>query len=76
MKVIMDDDFVRDDVKTNMHVFGVWHGGVEVENGKVDAQKLCPRGTDGGIKEEFGRGEIGHRCAFCCLDSQFNRHQW
>ncbi len=48
-KVVMVDDFVRDDVKTEMHVLGVWHGGVEIEIGKVDAQKLGPRGTDGGI---------------------------
>ncbi len=34
-----------------MHVFGVWHWGVEVEIGKVDAQKLAPMGTDGGIDE-------------------------
>jgi hypothetical protein len=60
----MDDDFVRDDVEMEMHVFGIRHGGVEVEIGKVDAQKLCPQGTDGGINEEFGRGEISHWCAF------------
>ncbi len=47
----MDNDFVGDDVETEMHVFGVWHGGVEVEIGKVDAQKLYPRGTGGGIDE-------------------------
>ncbi len=50
-KVVMDDDFVRDDVEMETHVLGVWHGGVEVEIGKVDAQKLGPRGTDGGIYE-------------------------
>ncbi len=50
-KVVMVDDFVRDDVKTEMHVFRVWHGGVEVGLGKVNAQKLGPRGTDGGIDE-------------------------
>ncbi len=42
-KVVMDDDFVEDDVKIETHVFRVQHGGVEVEFGKVDAQKLCPR---------------------------------
>ncbi len=46
-KVVMDDDFVGDDVEMEMHVFGVQHGGVEVEIGEVDAQKLGPRGTDG-----------------------------
>ncbi len=25
-KVVVDDDFNRDDVETEMHVFGVWHG--------------------------------------------------
>ena len=50
-KVVMDDDFVRDDVKTESHVLGVWHGGVEVAIGKVHTQKLGPRGTDGGIDE-------------------------
>ena len=43
----MDDDFVGDDVEMEMHVFGVQHGGVEVEIGEVNAQKLGPRGTDG-----------------------------
>ena len=62
-KVVMDDDFVGDDVEMEMHVLGVAHGSVEVEIGKVDAQKLGPRGTDGGIDELFGRGEIGHWCA-------------
>ncbi len=62
-KVVMDNDFVGDDVKMEMHVFRVRHGGVEVEIGKVDAQKLCPRGLDGGIDEDFGHGEIGHWCA-------------
>ncbi len=55
----MDNDFVGDDVKTETHVFGVRHGDVEVKIGKADAQKLGPRGTDGGVDEEFGRGEIG-----------------
>jgi hypothetical protein len=36
-KVVMDDDFVGDDVETEMHILRVWHGGVAVENGKVDA---------------------------------------
>ncbi len=39
-KIVVDDDFVGDDVETETHVFGVWLGGVEVEIGKVDAQKL------------------------------------
>jgi hypothetical protein len=62
-KVVMDNNFVRDDVNTETHVFRVWHRGVEVEIGEVDAQKLGPRGTDGGVDEEFGRGEISGWCA-------------
>jgi hypothetical protein len=50
-KVVMDNDFVGDDVKMETHVFMVWHGGVEVEIGEVNAQNLGPRGTDGGIDE-------------------------
>ncbi len=50
-KVVMDDDFVGDDVETEMHELRVWHGGVEVEIGKADAQKIGPRGTDCGIDE-------------------------
>ena len=50
-KVVMDNDFVGDDVEMEMHVSGVWHGGVEVAIGKVHTQKLGPRGTDGGIDE-------------------------
>jgi hypothetical protein len=58
-KVVMDDDLFGDDVETETHVFGVWHGGVEVEIGKVDAPKHGPRGTDNGaVEEEFGHGEI------------------
>jgi hypothetical protein len=50
-KVVMDNDFVGDDIEMEMHVLGVWHGGVELEIGKVDAQELGPRGTDGGVDE-------------------------
>ncbi len=50
-KVLTNNNFVGDDVEMETHVFGVWHGGVEVEIGKVDAQKLGSRGTDGGIDE-------------------------
>jgi hypothetical protein len=41
-KVVMDDDFMWDDVKTETHVFRVWHSGVEVEIGKDDAQNFAP----------------------------------
>ncbi len=50
-KVVMVDDFVGDGVKMEMHVGRAWYGGVEVEIGKVDAQKLGPRGNDSGIDE-------------------------
>jgi hypothetical protein len=50
-KVVMDDNFVGDDIEMETHVLGVRHGGVEVEIGKVDAQKLGTRGNDGGIDE-------------------------
>ncbi len=50
-KVVIVDNFVGDDVEMEMHVLGVQHGGVEVEIGEVDAQKLGPRGTDGGMDE-------------------------
>ncbi len=63
-KVVMDNDFIGDDVETETHVFGVWHGGVEVEIDKVNAQKRCPQDNDEGMDEEFGRGEIGCWCAF------------
>jgi hypothetical protein len=63
-KVVVDDDFVGDDVEMETHVFGVQHGGIEVETGKVDAQKLSPWGADGEIDEEFGHGEISRWCAF------------
>jgi hypothetical protein len=58
-KVVMDNNFIGDDVEMETRVFRVWQRGVEVEIGKVDAQKLCPWGTDGGIDEEFGHDEIG-----------------
>ncbi len=50
-KVVMVDDFVGDYVKMETHILGVQHEGVEVEIGEVNAQKLGPRGTDGGIDE-------------------------
>ncbi len=49
--VVMDDDFVGDDVETETHVLGIWHGGVEVEIDEVDAQRLGSRVTDGRINE-------------------------
>jgi hypothetical protein len=63
-KVVVDDDFVGDDVEMETHVFGVRHGGVEIEIGKANAQKLSPQGADCGIDEDFGPGEISHWCAF------------
>jgi hypothetical protein len=39
------------DVKMETYVFGVRHGGVEVEIGEFDAQKLSPGGADGGVDE-------------------------
>jgi hypothetical protein len=50
-KVVMVNDVVGGDVKTETHVLGVQHGGVEIEIGKVNAKKRGPRGTDGGIDE-------------------------
>jgi hypothetical protein len=41
-KVVTVNDFVGDDVKTEMHVLGVQHGGVEIEIGEVNAQNLAP----------------------------------
>jgi hypothetical protein len=38
--------------------------GCSGRNWQGDAPKLSPRGADGGIDEEFGRGEIGRWCAF------------
>ncbi len=65
-KVVVEDNFVGDDFKMEMHVFRVWHGGVEVEVefGEVDAQNLWPQGTHGGIDKKFGCGEISHWCDF------------
>ncbi len=41
-KVVIVDDFVGDDVKTEMHIPRVWYGVVEIKIGKVDAQNLAP----------------------------------
>jgi hypothetical protein len=59
-KVVVNDDFGGGDVEMETHVFRVWHGGVEVEIGKVDAQKLSPQSADCGIDEEIGHGGIRH----------------
>ncbi len=40
----MDNGFVGDDVKMEMHVLEVWHGCVEVEIGEVNDQRIWPRG--------------------------------
>jgi hypothetical protein len=66
-KVVVDDDFVGYDVKMEAHELEVWHGGVEVEVGEVDAQKCCPRGAECGIDGGFGRDEISHWCTFAAL---------
>jgi hypothetical protein len=50
VKVVLED-FDGDDVKMEAYVLRVQHRGVEVEIGEVDAQKLGPRGNDGGIDE-------------------------
>jgi hypothetical protein len=63
-KVVVDDEFVGDDANTETYVFEVWHGGVEIEIGEVNAKKLSPRGADCGTDEEFCRGEICHWCTF------------
>ncbi len=63
-KVVVDDDFIGDDVEMETYLFVFRYGGFEVEVGKVDAQKLSPRGADCGTDEEFGRGEISHWCTF------------
>jgi hypothetical protein len=49
VKVVMDNDFIGDDVKMEIHALWVLHGSVEAEISKVDAQKLGPRGTDSRI---------------------------
>ncbi len=63
-KFVVDDNFWGDDAKTEMYVFGVGHGGVWVEIGEVNAQKLSPWGADGGIDDKFCCGEISRWCAF------------
>jgi hypothetical protein len=57
----MVDDFVGDDVKMETHVLGIQHGGVEIEIGKINTQKLGPRGTDGGTMSSLAvvRSAIG-----------------
>jgi hypothetical protein len=45
-KVVMDNDFIGDDVETVTHLLGVWHGSVEVEISEVNDQKLGSRGID------------------------------
>ncbi len=41
-KVVIDNGFIGDDVETETHVLGVWHGSVEVDISKAMPKYLAP----------------------------------
>jgi len=45
------DDFFRDDVESEAHVFRIGHRSVEVEVGQVDTKEHGARCADGGVYE-------------------------
>ena len=57
-EVVFYDDLLRDDVKSEAHVFRIGHWGVEVEVGQVNAEEHGTRCTYPGVDEEFGSEKV------------------
>ena len=53
------DDFVRDQVETETHVFVVFHWSHEVEVGEIHAIETCMWSRDGRVDEELSSDKIG-----------------
>ncbi len=64
-EIVALDDFVRDEVEVEVHVFVVGHGSHEVEIGEVHAVEFSIGSGNGGVDEEFGGDEIG--CWRACV---------
>jgi len=58
LEVVFYDDFFRDDVESEAHVFRIGHRSVKVEVGQVNAKEHGARCADGGVDEEFGSEKV------------------
>jgi hypothetical protein len=57
-EVVFYDDFFRDDVESEAHVFRIGHWSVEVEVGQVNIEEHGAWCADGGVDEEFGGEKV------------------
>ncbi len=58
VEIVFVGDFLGNDIQPWAHVVIVFHWGVHIEIGKVDAVERCPRSRDNGDEKEFSCGEI------------------
>ena len=61
-KVVCINDFLRNDVEWQEHIFISLHGGAEVEVFYVDPHEFCIGGGYDAVEQQFGRGDIGDLC--------------
>ncbi len=66
-EIVSLDDFIRDEVKAEAHVFVIGHGSHEVEIGEVHVVEFGVGSGNGGVDEEFDGDEIGGWRAFVAI---------
>ena len=59
LKVVLVHDAVGDGRQGKTHVFETFHGGVEIEVGKVDGHEFGIFGGDHTVEEALGGGDVG-----------------
>ncbi len=62
-EIVLFDNFFGDDIEFEVHVFGVWHGCVQIEIRQVNAMECYTRGADCRVYQEFCCEEVGCGCA-------------
>ena len=70
LEVVFYDDFFRDDVESEAHVFRIGHRSVEVEVGQVNIKEHGAWCADGGVDEEFGGEKV--RSGGACVSGKIN----
>jgi hypothetical protein len=74
-QVVLDLDFVGDEVQPEPHVLEVGHGSHEVEVGEVDAIEMGLGRRDGRVDEKLGCDKVGSGCAFvACVNDAVTTH--
>ena len=63
-EIVFYDDFFGDDVKSEVYVFWVPQGCVEVEVCDIHGVISCAQGGDSGVEKEFRGDEISCWCCF------------